>query len=335
MDTPQNPLENAVLLSVSFTKLGTRRTVNTRKIAVRAAEKSGTQRDLDLRDDDVTMIEEDASVDHDMLHVSKSILKSPELKAILTHYRKLKEYLKIVATRVRFVKPGMYVISTVSVPEVDARVEKAKGELTETLVPAFRNVYPGLIQEAKEKLGPLFDPGDYPPIALMERAFTISTEYVAVSVPDALQRVAPEIFRREMEKEKGRIQSAVAEITEALTEELATFVTWLADRTGDDPETGKRKAFKAPALEKMQLFLSVADQKNLSSNEKLTELIGKAREVMSGVDLKALRKDKSVRQYISGQMSAIRDQMVAEGMIEIGSRMIADDDDDNGEEEAA
>src|ERR1041384_1776052 len=141
MDTPQNPLENAVLLSVSFTKLGTRRTVNTRKIAVRAAEKSGTQRDLDLRDDDVTMIEEDASVDHAMLPVSKSILKSPELKAILTHYRKLKEYLKIVATRVRFVKPGMYVISTVSVPEVDARVEKAKGELTETLVPAFRNVY--------------------------------------------------------------------------------------------------------------------------------------------------------------------------------------------------
>ena len=60
---------------------------------------------------------------------------------------------------------------------------------------------------ARERLGRLFDPADYPPS--LTGQFDLTWDFPSVEPPDYLQRLHPEIYREECRRAQARFEDAV------------------------------------------------------------------------------------------------------------------------------
>jgi len=179
-------------------------------------------------------------------------------------------------------------------------------EYKEQLVAAAANLqleYETLKTAAREKLGDLYNPADYP--ASLDGVFDLRWEYPPVEPPNYLMTFNPELYQQEQQRVQHRFETAVVMAENAFAEQLQDMISHLIERLTDEPD-GTKKTFKVSAIENFKEFYENFQDMNVRSNAQLERLIRQANELVSGIDVKDLRKNTNLRQNLTQQMGAVK-----------------------------
>src|SRR5690606_21410722 len=132
----------------------------------------------------------------------------------------------------------------------DEQIGLFRQELDDAVVDLQRH-YAELRSAARERLGELFDPSDYPPSLV--GLFAIEHDYPSVEPPNYLRQLNPELYEQECQRVQARFDEAVQLAEQAFLEELAKLVEHLTERLSGQVD-GKPKIFRDSALTNMSDF---------------------------------------------------------------------------------
>lgn len=253
--------------------------------------------------------------------VTKPLLVSDALEALRQHLTEAKTAIvgPFGVAQQSHVREGLYVIANSLVPQVEAQLNTALARLTEewqdkdgTTKPGFLTAFLADYEAAKERartapvleggLGPLFSEADYPTAETVAAQFGLDWSYLALGIPEdlppALKAAASEKFERQM-------QDAFENVRDGLYTALGGFVDALVERLTVQPGE-KAKVFRDSLIENIAAFCEVFDAKNIVHDEKLAELVTKAKTLLEGVTPDKLRQYASVRENTLTQFAAIK-----------------------------
>jgi hypothetical protein len=197
---------------------------------------------------------------------------------------------------------GVRLIRQADVESFEVKMREFKDQLAAAAA-NLQLEYETIKTAAREKLGQLYNPADYPPT--LEGMFTISWEYPPVEPPRYLMNFNPELYEQEQSRVQQRFENAVAMAEEAFAEQLSDMVSHLIERLADNPD-GTQKVFRATAVDNFKEFYENFRKMNVRSNPQLESLIAQASNLVSGVSAQELRTDKSLRQNLTAQMSNLQ-----------------------------
>lgn len=153
-----------------------------------------------------------ASRRHDTRH--------PRFKAVTTVRHQVLEYWRSVS--LPFPEPGLRLIHQERIDEFQERMTGFRREL-ETAVRDLDRHFDALKSAARDRLGRLYNPSDYP--ATLIGLFDVSWDYPSVQAPDYLRELNPSLYREECQRVQARFEEAVRLAEAAFTDELAKLVS--------------------------------------------------------------------------------------------------------------
>lgn len=247
--------------------------------------------------------------DPEMIRVSKAILAGPEYRAIVQCDHRIRVQVGKLGLPISAYFKGAAVIPVALLDEVEDRLEAyqtARREAVETFIAA----YPALVARAQQRLGPLFDPADYPPAEGLPGLFRVSVQYLTFDLPGVLQHCSERARQRAMAEGQAKIQEAIEEMRRHLRETFAGLVGHLRDRLAPDPVTGARKILRAGSVQGLLEFLDTfAARNSVAQDGELAELVEQARGLLAGVEMPELRSDDALRQVLHDGLSALTAQL--------------------------
>lgn len=208
-----------------------------------------------------------------------------------------------------FPEPGLRLIRQQDIGGFDVQMTNLRGELDEA-VALLDDHYAELRSAARERLGSLFNPSDYPGTLL--GLFGIAWEYPSVEVPNYLRQLSPRLYEQECRRITNRFDEAVLLAEEAFLNELNRLVSHLTDRLSGS-EDGKPKVFRDSAVENLREFFTRFQQLNIRSNADLDNLVEQAQRIVGNVEPQQLRENGVRRQQIASQLAAV--QAAVDGML--------------------
>lgn len=266
---------------VSFTWFGTRKSLNADQKA-QAAESFGAQGQF--------------------LSAGKKLLDSshPAFKAVTAIRGRIISHWKGVS--LPFPEPGLRLIRQADVASFDRQMTSFRTELDEA-VEVLNRHFDELRASARERLGSLYNPSDYP--LTFQGLFGIMWDYPSVEPPEYLRRLSPKLYEQECERVTSRFNEAVQLAEEAFIAELNRLVNHLAERLSGQ-EDGKPKVFRDSAVENLREFFSRFQQLNVRSNGDLDQLVEQAHRILGGVEPQQLRDSAARRQEIASQLAGVQ-----------------------------
>jgi hypothetical protein len=155
---------------------------------------------------------------------------------------------------------------------------------------------------AETSLGNLFCETDYP-IDIRSK-FKFEWRFLTLDVPGKSKILPAEVYEREKKKFQDMMEETRELAMTALREEFAGIVSHMTERLSGE-EDGKPKRFRSSMLEKMNEFLDSFDDRNLFNDERLAELVGRARTIVSDLSAETLRENQKLRNRISSKMGKL------------------------------
>jgi DNA polymerase III psi subunit len=238
----------------------------------------------------------------DLVTASKKLIdtKNPTYRVLTALKSQMSSYWRSMT--LPYPQEGIRLIKQSDVAAFEAKMREFK----EQLAAAAANLqleYESVKEAARQKLGDLFNPADYPPT--LEGVFDIKWEYPAVDAPNYLMNFNPELYEQEQRRIQGRFENAVLMAEQAFAERLQELVGHLIERLTDRPD-GTKKTFNASAVENFKEFYENFRHMNVRSNAQLETLIRQANDLVSGVEIKDLRTNHDVRRNLSQQMATVQ-----------------------------
>ncbi|MDA8746078.1 hypothetical protein N9N28_15750 [Rubripirellula amarantea] len=200
-----------------------------------------------------------------------------------------------------YVEPGMRLIRRSDVAAFDVHMTSVQRELAEAVEQLERH-YDEMIDQARERLGDLFDPSDY--AAELHEQFGIEWDYPSNEPPEYLLRVSPQLYYSECARVQTRFDEAVRLAEQAFADELSQMVSHLAERLSGEVD-GSPKAFRDSALTNLREFFDRFQHLNIRSDEGLDRLVDDARQIISGVAPQDLRDRTELRQKVASQLTRV------------------------------
>lgn len=256
----------------------------------------------------------------ELISISKSIVDSDEFRAIQRHVQHMKAFIKARSVPSPLFRGGVYQIPFSRVEIVDSRIEEMTAE-HKLLVDEFLDAYVGrhghlisLVEQAKNRLGPQFDPADYPTEEQLRKGFGIHTMYHETTVPTKPKSVSGAIFKREADKLKATFARLDEEVSAILRSEMKDLVDGMV-RALEPKSDGKKRAFRRAGVEKLLEFLNEAPHRNVTHDEQLNRILEQTKKLMDGVDVDFVREDAGYRQAVATSFGVVKkhlDTLVAE-----------------------
>lgn len=156
---------------------------------------------------------------------------------------------------------------------------------------------------AREHLGSLYDPSDYP--TSLEGMFQINWEYPPVEPPRYLLHFNPELYAQEQTRIQQRFEQSIAMAEDAFAEQLQSLVNRLIERLTDSPD-GTPKVFQRSTVENFREFYTQFRNLNVRGNTELDALVTQAHNLVSGLDVQDLRNSAHLRENITRQMGEVQ-----------------------------
>ena len=243
------------------------------------------------------------------LSAGKKLLDTahPSFKAVTSIRTRIVSFWKAVS--LPFPESGIRLIRQDDIQAFDVQLTTLKAELDEA-VDRLDEHYGELRDAARDRLGSLFNPSDYP--ASLRGLFSVEYDFPSVEPPDYLRQLTPELYQQECQRVAARFDEAVRLAEEAFTDELAKLVSHLCERLSGI-EDGKPQIFRDSAVENLTGFFERFRQLNVGSNEQLDELVTQAQTAVRGVEPQALRDNQSLRQHVATQLAGV--QSVLDGLL--------------------
>lgn len=246
--------------------------------------------------------------DKTMLRASKKLLDSPEYEAIRTSDGKFKE--KIDALCLPFDIPGARLIPDRAYQYVIGLCDDYEQNIRPALVRAFLAVYDDYRTESRRRLGPLYNPANYPPVEVVAQKFYFNYRIVEIGTPGRLQDLDRAQFKKETEKNAAFMRNAAEEITAALRGMFAEMVARLRDSLTDEKTPGgKRRKLYDSTVEKLKEFMSTFDFRNINDDTELQALVDQMRGLMAGASIEALKTTDELRAKVRDGADAISKQL--------------------------
>jgi len=199
-------------------------------------------------------------------------------------------------------EPGIRLIRQADIASFDVQMTTLKAELAEALE-RLNERYAELKSAARQRLGRLFNSGDYPESLL--GLFSLEHDFPSVEAPQYLRQLSPELFRQEQARVANRFEEAVRLTEEAFVNEFAKLVSHLTERLSGNDD-GKPKVFRDSAVENLGEFFQRFRSLNIGSSEQLDQLVEQAQRAVRGVQPQQLRDSGSLRQLVATQLSGVQ-----------------------------
>ena len=272
---------NMIAASVSFTWLGIRKSLSTHQ-RNQAAHSVGAEGKF--------------------LLAGKKLLDTthPAFKAVTTVRSMAIAYWK--GCSLPFPEPGIRLIRQDSIDEFNPKMNSFRQELS-AAVEQLSEHYDELRSTARERLGNLFDPSDYP--ITLEGQFGIEHDFPNVEPPPYLRQLSPDLYQQECQRMQARFEEAVRLTEQAFKEELAHLVEHLTERLSGTDD-GKPKVFRDTAVTNLTEFFERFRQLNVRSSPELDDLVTNAQRIVRGAQPQRLRDSASLRQHVSSQLAAVQ-----------------------------
>ena len=164
--------------------------------------------------------------------------------------------------------------------------------------------YAELQVTARDRLGTLFNPLDYP--ESLRGMFQVTWDFPSVEPPSYLQQLHPDLYQQECERVTARFDEAVRLAEQAFMDELQQLVTHLTERLAGQAD-GKPKVFRDSAVNNLTDFFQRFRQLNIRSNEDLDQLVGQCQGVIRGVEPRSLRENQHLRQQVASGLNQVQD----------------------------
>lgn len=206
-------------------------------------------------------------------------------------------------------EPGIRLLRQTDVEAFHQRLGGLRTELQEA-VARLDEHYAELKQAARQRLGRLYNPADYPPV--LQGLFGLDWEFPSVEPPDYLLQLSPALYEQERSRVATHFEEAVQLAEQAFLSEFAKLVAHLSERLRND-ETGIRKVFRDTAITNLLGFFERFRQLNVRSNAELDALIDQAQQIVHGVQPQQLRDHEALRQHVATQLSGV--QAVLDGLL--------------------
>lgn len=266
---------------IAFTWLGTRKTLTSEQKA-QAAESFGAEEQY--------------------LSAGKKLLdtKHPSFKAVTGVRSRIVSLWK--AMSLPYPEPGIRLIRQSQIETFNEQLTLLQQELAEA-VAGLDEHYTELKSAARERLGSLFNPADYP--ASLQGMFQVAWDFPSVEPPEYLRRLNPEVYQQECERVATRFDEAVQLAEATFIEELQNLVSHLTERLSGQAD-GKPKVFRDSAVENLPQFFERFRELNVRSNEQLDELVDHCQHVVVGVEPQSLRDNNVLRQSMASELSQVQ-----------------------------
>jgi len=287
--TPAQRLRTTMAaVRVSLSWFGTRKTLTAEQRA-EAAEPFGT--------------------DARFLSAGKRLLdiSHPAYKAVTAIRGKVIAFWKSMS--LPYPEPGLRLIRQDRIDNFAAKMREFQEELAEAVETLDRH-YSELKATARQRLGSLFNAGDYP--ESLRGMFSVDFDFPSVEPPPYLAQLKPQLYEQECQRVQGRFDEAVRLAEEAFTAELAKLVSHLTERLSGQ-EDGKPRVFRNSAVENLSEFFQRFRELNVRSSEQLDQLVGQAQRVICGVEPQDLRDNAGLRQHIGLELPRV--QSVLDGLL--------------------
>ena len=239
------------------------------------------------------------------LSAGKKLLDTshPAFKAVTAIRGRCVAYWK--AASLPYPEPGIRLIPQQSITEFDQQVVKLRSELDEA-VTGLDQHYDELRSAARQRLGDLFDAGDYPPSLI--GLFAIEHDYPGVEPPDYLRQLNPELYAQECRRVQSRFDEAVQLAEQAFLDELVRLVEHITERLSG-ADDGKPRVFRDSAVTNLTEFFERFRTLNVRSSEQLDDLVSRAQQVIGGVEPQQLRDSATLRQRVVTQLAGVQSSL--------------------------
>jgi len=243
------------------------------------------------------------------LSAGKKLLdtKHPAFKSVTANKGRIVSYWKSMS--LPYPEPGIRLIRQDKIEVFDVQMSEFTEELDEA-VAQLDERYAEMKGAARDRLGSLYDPRDYP--ESLRRMFQVAWEFPSVEPPEYLRQLNPELFRQECERVAGRFDEAVRLAEQVFAEELHQLVAHLTERLSGEAD-GKPKVFRDSIVNNLTEFFERFRSLNVRSSDQLDELVSQCQQIVRGVAPQALRDDGGLRQQVATQLSGV--QSVLDGLL--------------------
>lgn len=213
------------------------------------------------------------------------------------------------AASLPYPEPGLRLIRQDDVQPFCVRMTTLKAELADA-VAALDEEYGALQQAARQRLGTLYNPADYP--ATLSGLFGVVWDFPSVEPPDYLRQLSPRLYQQEQAKVAARFQEAVALAESAFLEEFGRLISHLCERLAGSDD-GQPRVFRDSAVSNLAEFFERFRHLNVQSNSELDELVSRAQQAVRGIQPQSLRNNQSLRQQVASQLAGV--QSVLDGLM--------------------
>lgn len=243
-------------------------------------------------------------VDKTLVKVHKMLLDSKAMLAVRSVKWEVGGYLDSVCLPFPGFR-GARLAPKLMVADITAELDRFYGEW-EAAVNAFVAAYPGLLEKAERQLGPEFNRLDYPKPAHVRSKFAFNYQFTSFGVPGELKEISREIFKNEQKKAARVMRDAATEGMVVLRENLAGLVNRMADSLSDElTPSGKRRGLHKTTVEKLNTFLDNFAKLNVVNDFELAKEVERARKLITGKSLEALKTTDGLRLEVRTGMEKI------------------------------
>lgn len=228
---------------------------------------------------------------------------APAYRQVTAVRSRIVQYWK--STTLPFPESGIRLLRKERLGIFEAQLTEFRQELEEA-VERLEEEFETLQQQARERLGSLYDPRDYP--HSLRQEFAVEWDYPSVTPPDHLQQLAPELYARECARVSARFEEAMQLAETAFLEEFNGLITHLCERMSGQSGASP-KVFRDSAVSRLHEFFERFRTLQIGSHEQLEGLVEQAQNLLRGITPQQLRDHSSLRQHVSRQMSAVQSQL--------------------------
>jgi len=245
----------------------------------------------------------------DFLSAGKKLLdtRHPAFKAVTAVKGRIVSYWKSMS--LPYPEAGIRLIRQDKIEPFDAQMAEFREELDEA-VSRLDEHYAELKSAARDRLGSLYNPADYP--ESLRGMFQVTWDYPSVEPPGYLQQLHPDLYQQECERVAARFDEAVRLAEQAFMEELQQLVAHLTERLTGQTD-GKLKTFRNSAVTNLTEFFDRFRQLNVRSNEDLDNLVEQCQGIVRGVEPQSLRDSQGLRQQVAAELGQV--QNVLDGLL--------------------
>ena len=239
--------------------------------------------------------------DADFLSIHKSLVSKECLKPIENIRNLARGW---VANRsLPFTVTGVLFIPKDMIEDVDQMLSIYQNQFYEK-VDCFVDDYEIYTRQAKDKLGELYNPTDYPKD--IRRKFSFEWNFFVMAAPDKMSILSPEIY----EREKENFQATMNEFEETAMQALRSTFSGMISRISERLSGDKKKTFKDTTVTNIRQFIKDFNAMNITDDKELEMLVARADECLgANITPEDLRTNDSLRLSLAGKMSFIDHQV--------------------------